>query len=121
METPDLHVLDAAPAEHAPTSTSPKPCRRCGTVTFGAVMVVSGIAMLVSMFFPTLDSSVLLKLSPLALVSLGIEVLLSARGGGRVRYDWVGMLLSTLIVCTSLVLFAAAWVIVHHPDFFYYW
>ena len=30
--------------------------------------------------------------SPLALISLGIEVLLAARDGERLRYDWVGML-----------------------------
>lgn len=121
MEMPELHAPDAAPAGSAPLSGVQKPCRRCGTVTFGLVMVVAGLGMLTSLFFPGLDFLVLLKLSPLALVILGAEVLLSARAGGRVRYDWVGMLLSTIIVCLSLALFAAAWVVVHHPDFYYYW
>ena len=50
------------------------------------------------------------------LCSLGAEVLLAARGGGRVKYDWVGMVLCCLIVCAALVLFAAAWCLVHDPD-----
>lgn len=97
------------------TDAASRPCRRVGTFTFGMVLVVSGLAMLVSMFFPQLEFTWLLQLSPLALISLGVETLLAARGGGRVKYDWVGMVLCCLIVCVSLVLFAAAWCLVHYP------
>ena len=69
------------------------PVRRVGTITFGLVLVVCGLAMLAAMFFPDLDLRWAIKLSPLALICLGAEVLLSARRGGRIRYDWVGMLL----------------------------
>ena len=72
------------------------------------------------MFFPQLEFTWLLQLSPLALISLGVETLLAARGGGRVKYDWVGMVLCFLIVCASLVLFAAAWWLVHCPDSVFY-
>ncbi|MDY3692418.1 MAG: hypothetical protein SO072_10680 [Dysosmobacter sp.] len=102
------------------TDAASRPCRRVGTFTFGMVLVVSGLAMLVSMFFPQLEFTWLLQLSPLALISLGVETLLAARGGGRVKYDWVGMLLCFLIVCASLVLFAAAWWLVHCPDSVFY-
>lgn len=91
------------------------PVRRVGTFTTGVVLVVAGVAMMVSMFFPKLDLTLVLQLSPLALVSLGVETLLSARGGGRVKYDWVGMILCCLIVCTALVLFAAAWCLMYEP------
>ena len=102
------------------TDAASRPCRRVGTFTFGMVLVVSGLAMLVSMFFPQLEFTWLLQLSPLTLISLGVETLLDARGGGRVKYDWVGMLLCFLIVCASLVLFAAAWWLVHCPDSVFY-
>ena len=102
------------------TDAASRPCRRVGTFTFGMVLVVSGLAMLVSMFFPQLEFTWLLQLSPLALISLGVETLLAARGSERVKYDWVGMLLCFLIVCTSLVLFAAAWWLVHCPDSVFY-
>ena len=102
------------------TDAASRPCRRVGTFTFGMVLVVSGLAMLVSMFFPQLEFTWLLQLSPLALISLGVETLLAARGSGRGKYDWVGMLLCFLIVCASLVLFAAAWWLVHCPDSVFY-
>ena len=102
------------------TDAASRPCRRVGTFTFGMVLVVSGLAMLVSMFFPQLEFTWLLQLSPLALLSLGAETLLAARGSERVKYDWVGMLLCFLIVCASLVLFAAAWWLVHCPDSVFY-
>ena len=94
----------------------PRPCRRMGTFTFGLVLVVSGLAMLVSMFFPDLKFTWLLQLSPLALISLGVETLLAARGGGRVKYDWVGMVLCCLIVVTALGLFTAAWTFLNCPE-----
>ena len=102
------------------TDAASRPCRRVGTFTFGMVLVVSGLAMLVSMFFPQLEFTWLLQLSPLALISLGVETLLAARGSERVKYDWVGMLLCFLSVCASLVLFAAAWWLVHCPDSVFY-
>ena len=102
------------------TDAASRPCRRVGTFTFGMVLVVSGLAMLVSMFFPQLEFTWLLQLSPLALISLGVETLLAARGSERVKYDWVGMLLCFLIVCAYLVLFAAAWWLVHCPDSVFY-
>ena len=102
------------------TDAASRPCRRVGTFTFGMVLVVSGLAMLVSMFFPQLEFTWLLQLSPLALISLGVETLLAARGSERVKYDWVGMLLCFLIVCASLVLFASAWWLVHCPDSVFY-
>ncbi len=83
--------------------------RRVGTLTLGVVLVIAGCAMLVSLVWPQLDLRWLLKGAPLILVSLGAETLLAARGGGRVKYDWVGMFLCFLLVCTALCLYAAAW------------
>ena len=98
------------------TDADARSCRRVGTFTFGVVLVAAGAAMLASMFFPRLELTWLLRLSPLALISLGVETLLAARGGGRVKYDWVGMVLCCLIVVTALGLFAAAWTILNYPE-----
>ena len=95
------------------------PCRRVGTFTFGVVLVAAGLAMLASMFAPQMDMVWVQKLSPLALGSLGVEVLLAARGGGRVKYDWGGMLLCCLIVVTALGLCAAAWTVLYGPEVFF--
>ena len=86
-----------------------RPQRRVGTFTLGIVLVAAGCGMLVSLLRPGLDIGWLLNASPLILVALGVETLLSARGGGKVKYDWLGMLLCFLLVGAGLVLYAAAW------------
>ena len=83
--------------------------RRVGTFTFGAVLVICGALMLVSMFFPSLDLT-------LILVCLGVEVLLASRSGGKIRYDWVGMVLCFVLVTAALVFFGIAWCLVYHPE-----
>lgn len=94
----------------------PEKPRRVGTFTLGVVLVLSGIAMLLCMFFPTLDLTVLLKLSPLILVSLGAETLLAARRGSAIRYDWAGMILCFVLVSCALVLFVIAWCLLYCPE-----
>ena len=95
--------------------TSARPARRVGTFTFGVTLVVFGLWMLAQLFLPELDLTWCLKLSPLILVLLGVEVLLAARKDSAVKYDWVGMLLCCLIVCTALALFSVAWWMIRDP------
>ena len=75
--------------------------RRVGTFTLGVVLVVSGALMLASMFWPQLDWEWALKCSPLILIGLGVETLIAAKGGGKVKYDWVGMVLCFVLVCAG--------------------
>jgi len=50
------------------------------------------------------------------LVCLGVEVLLASRSGGKIRYDWVGMVLCFVLVTAALVFFGIAWCLVYHPE-----
>lgn len=106
----------SAGAAPAPERPAPEKPRRVGTFTLGVVLILSGAAMLLCMFFPKLDLTFLLKLSPLILVSLGVETLLAARRDGVIRYDWVGMVLCFLLVSCALVLFVIAWCLLYCPD-----
>ena len=90
-------------------SEAVRPQRRVGTFTLGIVLVAAGTGMLVSLLWPQMEIGWLLKASPLILVALGVETLLSARGGGRVKYDWLGMILCFLLVGAAMVFYAAAW------------
>ena len=90
-------------------SEAVRPQRRVGTFTLGIVLVAAGTGMLVSLLCPHMEIGWLLKASPLILVALGVETLLSARGGGRVKYDWLGMILCFLLVGAAMVFYAAAW------------
>lgn len=53
--------------------------RRVGSVTFGMVLVVTGILFLIHLFLPGLDFRVFFQFWPLMLITLGIEVLLGSR------------------------------------------
>ena len=97
--------------------TVPEKQRRVGTFTLGMVLVVSGILMLVSMFWPHLDWAWVLKCSPLILIGLGVETLLAAKGGGKVKYDWVGMVLCFVLVCAALCLYGLAWWLLYGPAY----
>ena len=97
--------------------TVPEKQRRVGTFTLGVVLVVSGVLMLVSMFWPQLDWAWALKCSPLILIGLGAETLVAAKGGGKVKYDWVGMVLCFILVCAALCLYAMAWWLLYGPEY----
>ena len=97
--------------------TAARPQRRAGTFTLGVVLVAAGCGMMASLFWPSLDLSWMLKASPVILVALGAEVLLAARGGGKVKYDWIGMLLCFLLVGAAMVFYAAAWAW-ENPEYF---
>ncbi len=87
--------------------------RRVGTFTLGIVLVIAGAGMLASMFWPQFRPEWLLKASPCILILLGIETLLSARSGGRVKYDWLGMFLCFILTGAALCMYAAAWWVVN--------
>ena len=95
--------------------------RRVGTFTLGVVLVVTGILMAVSLFWPQLDLRWAIKGAPFILISLGVETLLAARGDQRVRYDRAGMLLCFLVGLGGLALVAAAWYWTHCPWELYGW
>ena len=82
--------------------------RRVGTFTLGLVLVAAGGGMLAAMFWPQADVRWMLSASPVILILLGVETLLAARGGGRVKYDWLGMFLCFILVGAALCMYAAA-------------
>jgi len=96
--------------------------RRAGTFTLGVVLIAAGILMAVSLFFPEVDLRWALQASPAILILLGSEILFASRDGAKVKYDWVGMLLCFLMVCTALCLYAATWLLLHGEEYgIFFW
>lgn len=104
METTEQTVRAAEPRQ-----------RRVGTFTLGIVLVTAGAGMLAAMLWPQFRPEWLLKASPCILILLGVETLLSARGGGRVKYDWLGMFLCFILTGAALCMFCAAWWMTEGP------
>ena len=98
-----------------------RPARRVGTLTMGLTLVTAGVCMLLSMLFPALEMELVLQVSPVILISLGVETLLASRRGRKFKYDWVGMILCCLLVCTALCFYAVAYAMVWCPEEFRNW
>lgn len=101
----------APPAPPAPPAAAAvprpeRPTRRVGTLTMGAALILVGAAICTFQFSHNQNMLLLFcKLSPLLLVALGIEVLVSsaAAKGARLRYDFLSM-----VVCFVLLVGALA-------------
>lgn len=93
------------------------PKRRIGTFTLGLTLLGGGGVMLASTFLPNWDFTWALRLGPLILICLGAETLLAARKEGRIKYDWAGIILSFLLACGGLGLFAASWGLTHWMEY----
>ena len=113
--------IERGPASPSESKIASGRERRVGTFTFGIVLVIAGIAMTAALFFPSLDFRLFLKLSPAVLILLGMEVLLSTRKDGRMKYDWLGMLLCFVLVTLALGVFFAIWAMTRFPEEFLRW
>lgn len=103
--------------ERTAPETAPQPRqRRVGTFTLGVTLLAAGALMLAAMFFPQLDLRWALKCAPVILILLGVETLIAAKGGGRIKYDWAGMLLCFVLTGAALCMCAAAWFVSWWPE-----
>ncbi len=94
-------------AAHGPTAgdtapqTTPQPpqkLRRVGTFTFGLLILVVGVVMLVQILVPSFDAFAVAKFAPAALVLLGIEILIySARPDVKLKYDLLSVVMVFVI------------------------
>lgn len=78
--------------------------RRVGSITCGILMIVFGILFLVHMFYPPLSLGTIMKLWPLILVALGVEMVAANRnqkgeGEGVLKYDKGAVFLVFLLAC----------------------
>ncbi len=89
--------------------------RRIGTATLGMGLVAFGILFLIRTFVPAFSYIWLVRLSPLLLISLGLETLLSLRSTENTKwlYDKTAVFLMIALTCFALVLSAGEWVWTH--------
>lgn len=99
--------------------------RRVGAVTFGVVLVVTGILFLLHLFLPGLDYVMILRLWPVILILLGIEVLLGTGhktyevldAGGKVIeqsktvYDVAAIFLTIVMTCFAICMGILDWAV----------
>lgn len=77
----------------------PRKVRRVGTFTFGLLLVVAGVVLILRTVMPDLDLRFVVNLLPVALIALGIEVLVyAARPNVQLKYDGLSIFVCILIL-----------------------
>lgn len=77
----------------------PRKIRRVGTFTFGLLLVVAGVVLILRTVVPSLDLRFVVNLLPVALIALGIEVLVYAsRPNVQLKYDGLSIFVCILIL-----------------------
>lgn len=109
--------------------------RRVGSVTFGTVLVITGVIHLLQQFFPKLDYVTIFRFWPIILIGLGIEVLLGSRQKNvevlnaegkiveqsKVVYDVLAMIMTVVLIFFSIFMAMANWALFHSQDIYFRW
>lgn len=74
--------------------------KRVGSMTCGILLIVFGILFVIKIFVPMISYEVILRLWPIVLISLGIEILLSNRKSSEdviIKYDGGAIFITILL------------------------
>lgn len=100
---------------------------RVGSVTFGIVLIVTGVLFLIHLFLPGIEYEMAFRFWPLILISLGIEVLVGSRQKNyelrgengqlveqsKVVYDVPAIILTMLLTGFSMVMGMIDWALTY--------
>lgn len=106
---------------------------RVGSITFGLVLIVTGVLFLLHLFLPRLDYRMIYQFWPLILIFLGIEVLFGSRQKSyevldtrgqiveqnKVIYDVPAILLTIGLTVFSMFMGMLDWAWMHSGGIFY--
>lgn len=108
---------------------------RIGSVTFGIVLVITGVIFLLQQFLPRVDYVIILRFWPIILIGLGIEVLLGNRRKNlevldeegkiveqnKVVYDVPAIVLTVVLIFFSVFLAMVNWALIHSQGYYFNW
>lgn len=100
------------------SGTETRRIHRLGTVTFGLILIVFGIGFLVHIFNPDVTYHTICQFWPCALLSLGIEVLISTFSKEKAKYDGWSIALCFLVILFSVCMAGLEWFFDYCVKFF---
>ncbi len=94
--------------------------RRVGTTTFGCVLILLGVLLILQLFVPALNYTVILDFWPVTLILLGIEILLANAHSETTKfiYDGWSIVLMFLILGFSTCMGIADYILIHLPQYY---
>lgn len=96
------------PEQQSPSPVCPpqpkQTVRRVGTLTMGFALIAAGIIALIAIFTPSFHILTILKLAPMLLIFLGIEVLAGYffSRGARIKYDFLSGFVCFILICGAM-------------------
>lgn len=109
--------------------------RRIGSITFGVVLIITGVIFLLWQFIPNIDYTMVFRFWPLVLIGLGIEVLLGNRQKNvevldeegkiveqnKAIYDVPAIVLTVALIFFSIFMAMMNWALIHSQDIYFRW
>ncbi len=92
---------------------------RVGTTTFGSILVILGIVLLLQLFIPGLDYTIILDFWPVTLILLGIEILVANARSNTVQFQYDGwsIVLMFLTLGLTCCMGIADYILAHMPQY----
>lgn len=91
-----------APNQTNSNGSAALPVRRVGSLTLGVCLIAAGVFFFAYYFVPGFDGTLALKIAPAAALCLmGCEVLYFSARPGRMKYDFLSVLICLLLVAAS--------------------
>lgn len=83
--------------------------RRVGSITCGGILILFGVLFMVHMFYPALSLTFIMKLWPVVLIALGIEMIAAnlhqrAEDVQVLKYDKGAVVMIILLSCFAMVM-----------------
>lgn len=87
------------------TQQPPEKVRRVGSITMALALITVGVLLVLKTFIPGIDLVMIARLSPLLLVFLGIEMLISNTFAKdrRIKYDILGIFVCIILIGVSMM------------------
>ncbi len=94
---------------------------RVGTITFGCILIVLGVLLIVHLFVPKLTYTAILNYWPVTLILLGIEILVANSRSEKTAftYDGWSIVLMFLILGFTMCMGILDWMLVNLPNHIY--
>ena len=95
---------------------------RVGTITFGCILILLGILLLLHLFIPALTYTAILNYWPVILIALGIEILIANFRSSKVvfTYDGWSIFLMFMVLIFTACMGILDWILVNCPEHIYH-
>lgn len=99
--------------------------RRVGSISCGILLIVFGVLFLVHMFLPAVTFDYVMKLWPIILISLGLEMLVAGVSNKKqeeelLKYDKGAIVIVFLLTCFAIGMGCLEFMMQHWNETFYF-